>query len=599
MRKQSLARISQPDMRQQTRSSGSGKSRQKAQLKASRDEPWGSPLSLTKCAGVITSFFLLALALAACTSPPPPQVPPVETRCQPEVAKQCAQKEASCLSDLGDKAQTGPIRERNYQKAAEYWECGCEADDAGACRRLGILSMQGMGAPSELGRAEELLQVACEEGDGDGCAWLGLLWVQMGEKKPAEAIPWIRKGCDMGGTMACGRLGAAYVLGKYVDRQDLPQGKMLLSAACEQGDGYACRMMGEVARGQEKNEARAVEWYQKACALEDAEGCFQLGNSRTNRSVTERDEQKGAAAFERGCLFGSGEACNVWGEMTQEGRGTAKDPSLASALFKESCAGRSPAGCTNWGLALASGRGIQANIEAAFEPMHFACEHKSAPACQWLGEQFASGENTHPAKALEYFDQACQMNDWAACRRLLEESGTTKSSSLSNDIENRMKASCTANPDACYQLALLLGTGNDAEERATERLTLFQKACNGAVTSACVEAGSLLAHVSKGSEAQYKEAYELLSTHCEKGNPQACNELGYLYANGIGVTKDRASALKLFVDACDAGQLEACRRAAVGYQNGYGVSKNAARAQELTQKACELGCKECCRPEAK
>lgn len=562
-------------------------------------------------------FWALVLSVLslACSSDRPPEVPPAPRQCLPDVASECPDGDKLCLRTLGIKVQQGPLRERDYQKASEYWTCACEGDDAVACRHLGVLNMRGEGAPPNVDRAEELFDGACHDGDGDACAWLGLLWAQTGQKKPEEAMPWIRKGCDMGGSMACGRLGAAYALGKYVDAQDLPSAKMLLTSACKQQDAYACRLMGALARGQEQNEARATGWYEKSCQLEDAEGCFELGRSRTQRAVAQLDPKKGAIAFEHGCLLGSGEACNAFGELKLSGEGTTQDQKAAALLFKEACEGKSKAGCANWGRALSQGLGTDKNVAAAFVPMSIGCEGNDPQACTWLGAEYASGENAeqHPAKALEHLDKACRLNSWIGCRLFLSLSGGVDNfGALAAEVKTRMKTACDGRDfNACYQLGLLVAAqpaalpveGDFAAKKKAlldkvqvraENVALFELACTGKVEDACLRAGTMLAHPLDGVDGQYPRAIELLLPLCEAKNPAACNELGVLYANGKGVKADRTHALTLFKEACEGGENTACRRAAVGFENGWGTDKNPEEAIKYNLKGCQLGCTECC-----
>jgi TPR repeat protein len=555
--------------------------------------------------------FCGALLLLACSAPKPPVAKKSSGLCPTDVAAECPVGDGVCLRNLGTKSQSGPLRERDYQKAANYWECACEFDDSESCRRLGVLMMRGEGAQPEPERAEELFEDACKDGDGDACAWLGLLWTQTGYKKPEEAIAWIRKGCDMAGAMACGRLGAAYAYGKYVDRQDLPRGKMLLSSSCKQGDGFACRTMGAIARGQEKNEARATEWYEKSCELEDHEGCFELGRSRTERAVGERDLEKGAAAFQEGCLLGSGEACNSLGRMKQTGEGTSQDKEAAAKLFKEACAGGSKGGCANWGMALESGEGTPRDVKAAFEPMSVGCEGNHPGACTWLGVQYASGESTvqDPPRALEHLDKACRLESWLGCRLLLHYAGGgEKWVAAQKEIEGRMESSCDKNDlEACYQVALIRSVASETfdpkadketliaeAQRRAEDIALFEKACRGNHQPACLEVGARLAHPLPGVVGNYERALEILVPLCEAKQARACNELGFLHANGKGVKLDREAALTLFEVACEGGESSACERAATGYDKGWGAKKDGTKAKSYLEKACQLGCTECC-----
>ncbi|CAA6815051.1 MAG: Unknown protein [uncultured Sulfurovum sp.] len=51
---------------------------------------------------------------------------------------------------------------------------------------------------------------------------------------------------------------------------------------------------------------------------------------------------------------------------------------------------------------------------------------------------------------------------------------------------------------------------------------------------------------------------KLLTTVCEKGKMEACYNLGLMYAQGEGITKNKAKAIELFQKACDGGIEEGC-----------------------------------------
>jgi hypothetical protein len=45
---------------------------------------------------------------------------------------------------------------------------------------------------------------------------------------------------------------------------------------------------------------------------------------------------------------------------------------------------------------------------------------------------------------------------------------------------------------------------------------------------------------------------------CDGGDAQGCFNLGVMYENGRGVTKDQAKAAQLYQKACDGGDAQGC-----------------------------------------
>jgi TPR repeat protein len=74
----------------------------------------------------------------------------------------------------------------------------------------------------------------------------------------------------------------------------------------------------------------------------------------------------------------------------------------------------------------------------------------------------------------------------------------------------------------------------------------------------------------------------------------ACNELGVIYNNGEGVTKDQGKAVELYRTACNGGLLKGCANLGAMYQNGQEITQNSGKAAELYRTACDggepLGC---------
>lgn len=87
----------------------------------------------------------------------------------------------------------------------------------------------------------------------------------------------------------------------------------------------------------------------------------------------------------------------------------------------------------------------------------------------------------------------------------------------------------------------------------------------------------------------YASAAALYDHACTGGNAEGCTELGMLYDQGAGVTKDETRAAGLYRRACIAGNAKGCSNLGVDYANGLGVTKDDTHAAVLYQKACKSG----------
>jgi serine/threonine-protein kinase len=89
---------------------------------------------------------------------------------------------------------------------------------------------------------------------------------------------------------------------------------------------------------------------------------------------------------------------------------------------------------------------------------------------------------------------------------------------------------------------------------------------------------------------QYDQARTLFTQACDRGNMNACNYLGFIYANGLGIPPDAKMAQEIYQKACDQGNLRSCTGLGSVYQN---LGNNGA-ARKYFQKACEGKVAEAC-----
>jgi TPR repeat protein len=73
---------------------------------------------------------------------------------------------------------------------------------------------------------------------------------------------------------------------------------------------------------------------------------------------------------------------------------------------------------------------------------------------------------------------------------------------------------------------------------------------------------------------------------CENNNSVACFNMGLMYSNGDGVTKDDTKALEFYTKACDRNYAKACSNAALLYEESPTLQTDMKKAFKLYNKAC-------------
>ena len=85
----------------------------------------------------------------------------------------------------------------------------------------------------------------------------------------------------------------------------------------------------------------------------------------------------------------------------------------------------------------------------------------------------------------------------------------------------------------------------------------------------------------------FKQNFAVFSKACERGVPEACYEVGIMYRDGEGVSRNLPKAVEYLKTACGSGDYEACGALGDIYNNGgQGVTANATKALNYYQTAC-------------
>ena len=90
-------------------------------------------------------------------------------------------------------------------------------------------------------------------------------------------------------------------------------------------------------------------------------------------------------------------------------------------------------------------------------------------------------------------------------------------------------------------------------------------------------------------ERSYSEAVKWYRKSAEQGNATAQNNLGAMYANGLGVAKDESEAVTWYRKAAEQGHSRAQNYLGWMYANGRGVAKDESEAVKWYRKSAEQG----------
>jgi len=121
----------------------------------------------------------------------------------------------------------------------------------------------------------------------------------------------------------------------------------------------------------------------------------------------------------------------------------------------------------------------------------------------------------------------------------------------------------------------------------------YQQKCDRGNAEACFNLG-ILYGTGDGVAPDKVMAVQLFQKACDGGDAAGCLNLGSAYARGGVVARDNVKAAQLFQKACAGGNRRGCYSLGLGYYEGAGVAQDKVRAAQLFQKACDAGMPEAC-----
>lgn len=184
--------------------------------------------------------------------------------------------------------------------------------------------------------------------------------------------------------------------------------RSLFQRACAMNDGEGCRhlaiglLVGD--SGAPRDFASALSNFRKACNLEDAEACEFLGFCYLNGYGFPRNEQLGQEfsrravilfqndrkRFARECQAGDMKRCDDLGILYERGKGGSADRDLAGRFYGKACDAGYGHGCFSWGQLLESRdtSGDPGIREKAVSLMGRGCELGDLSSCVLLATDF-------------------------------------------------------------------------------------------------------------------------------------------------------------------------------------------------------------------
>ncbi len=365
---------------------------------------------------------------------------------------------------------------------------------------------------------------------------------------PPAATP-LEAQCKARQANACRQLGEQQAKGGEDARAALAS----YARGCELGDAASCTAAGtwlETASTLARDPAGVRDFFRKACAGADADGCLALTTTLDESSPEYQAALERATSLaKKRCEAGELDLCRSWVEAQTRGKHPLP-PEELTRLNAGWCNRGANWACGLVALAALEGEGAPRDLAEAKRLARPACQQGDPTAC-FVMAKVARKEGDHATSRSaartaceadsEMYSEAC----WMGGSDLLEGRGGAADRLAGVRL---LGLGCSGGSTfACEKLAGLDGLDSN------RRLEVAMTGCQQGSAKLCKEAlGS--DRLSVADRVAMERAF------CERGPDQdACAKLYRRYSEGDGVAKDEREALRFSGSACSKGNPDACR----------------------------------------
>ena len=332
---------------------------------------------------------------------------------------------------------------------------------------------------------------------------------------------------------------------------------------CNRDEFWACNNLGVAyseGRGVAQSNAKAAQYFEKACTNGEALGCANVGRYYLYGIGVKADAAKATKYFQTACLAGYSDTCSLLADSYRWGLGITPNQEAANLYSQKACDGGHEESCFDLLINCSSGGDCNVSQEmvAALESK---CSSGTGKSCFWLGSVYQDGLVDDPqaqSKAQNYYNLACN-NDVDFCY---------KSGERLDGIEGGTQDACRAYDRACdndrfgcREQAICLFTGRGEEKDQGEAIDLAEDYCESGNDNACGHLGAFLVVADEAADVTRGEA--LMQEACAKKEETSCH---FLTLHALDMLSFDL-AIVMLDNSIDEAKRKAIQRA-IGYREG-------------------------------
>lgn len=475
---------------------------------------------------------------------------------------------------------------QNLELSVKYFQLAADNGILAAINKMGELYLFGEVIPANLTKAISCFTAASEQGYGKASYWLGRLHtdgIGQLEKDTQKAMNYYCKAIEQGYEEA--REWMEQLQKNLVDETitdiEIPQDKSdeelykeaknalekaqfktayaYFSYLTQRNHAESFNELGDMyfyGRGMAINQAKALELYKKAAALDSVYGFFNVGFLYWNGPEEIQDPEQALQYLKKAAQMGYTYALSFIGDIYRTGPEKLIDYAEAKRYYQKGVDVNEINAIKGMALLYLLGQGVTQNNAMGAFYLKKAADKGNAWAMYHLGRLYYYGEGIprNPKLALDYLQMAYDANYPDACSLLglLYErgEGTAPNIELANKLYIRGHE--LGDDQSMWYLACNYLDGNGLPKDYKRAEKLFIQAIERGNEPARIDLARMIFH-GLGTIQDPQKAYEIIKPCLEQGYGRAYMLMGEVYENGLGVEKDYKQAKELYRKALDLG----------------------------------------------
>lgn len=475
---------------------------------------------------------------------------------------------------------------QNLELSVKYFQLAADNGILAAINKMGELYLFGEVIPANLTKAISCFTAASEQGYGKASYWLGRLHtdgIGQLEKDTQKAMNYYCKAIEQGYEEA--REWMEQLQKNLEDETitdiEIPQDKSdeelykdaknalekaqfktayaYFSYLTQRNHAESFNELGDMyfyGRGMAINQAKALELYKKAAALDSVYGFFNVGFLYWNGPEEIQDPEQALQYLKKAAQMGYTYALSFIGDIYRTGPEELIDYAEAKRYYQKGVDVNEINAIKGMALLYLLGQGVTQNNAMGAFYLKKAADKGNAWAMYHLGRLYYYGEGIprNPKLALDYLQMAYDANYPDACSLLglLYErgEGTAPNIELANKLYIRGHE--LGDNQSMWYLACNYLDGNGLPKDYKRAEKLFIQAIERGNEPARIDLARMIFH-GLGTIQDPQKAYEIIKPCLGQGYGRAYMLMGEVYENGLGVEKDYKQAKELYRKALDLG----------------------------------------------